>query len=253
MNVGATSGSGVLKLWLLNVSGNALVLASWYWWLLIPDARGWQVVWTAVQALLTIAFVLWLRAGTAAWLRVSELRNRAVIGPAFRRGWRHAVPLAVWFAVFVVVAWIIIRAGHYTPQFSVWIRQKVNAGPPPRNVMHATDWLLFALLWVVLPAVWIPIATTIAAVGFSGAHMRRSLRVLRRPLYWLLYCVLMALAAWAPYKLVTWVLELSTLRQQSWSAGLRFAAAYVVMITAGLGLMWMAAERTDREDPILSA
>ena len=250
MSAGATNRSGVLKLWLLNLFGNAAILASWYQWLLIPDAHRWQVAWTAVQALLTIAFILWLRAGTLAWFRVSELRTQAAIGPAFRRGWRHAIPLAVWFAIFVIVAWIIIRAGNYTPQFSVWIRQKVNAGPSPRNVMHGSDWLLFVLLWVVLPAIWIPLATTIAAVGFSGAHMRRSLRVLRQPLYWLLYCALMALAVWVPYKLATWIPVLSTLRQQAWSAGLRFAVAYIVMITAGLGLMWMAAERTDREDPI---
>jgi len=239
-----------MKLWLLNLFGNAAILASWYCWMQIPDAHGWQVLWTAAQAVLTIAFVLWLRAGTVAWFRVSEFRNQEKIGPAFRRGWRHAIPLGIWFAVLVVVGWIIISVGNYTPQFSVWIRQKVNAGPAPRNVMHGTDWLLFVVLWVVLPAIWIPIATTIAAVGFSGAHMRRSLRVLRRAMYWLLYCVLMALAAWVPYKLVTWVPELSTLRQQAWSAGLRFAAAYIIVITAGLGLMWMAAERTDREDPI---
>lgn len=246
-----TNRSGVFKLWLLNLFGNAAILASWYWWLQIPDAHGWQVAWTAAQALLTIAFVLWLRAGSATWFRVSEFRNQAAIGPAFRRGWRHAIPLAVWFVFFVVIAWIIIRGGNYTPQFSVWIRQKVNVGPSPRNVMHGSDWLLFLLLWVVLPAIWIPLATTIAAVGFVGRHMRDSLRVLRQPLYWLLFCLSMALAAWVPYKLVTWTPELSTMRQQAWSAGLRFFAAYIVMITAGLGLMWAAGERTDRADPIV--
>ena len=111
MSAAKTNRSGVLKLWLLNLFGNAAILASWYRWLLIPDAHGWQVAWTAVQALLTIAFILWLRAGTVAWFRVSELRTQSAIGPAFRRGWRHAIPLAVWFAVFVVVAWIIISAG----------------------------------------------------------------------------------------------------------------------------------------------
>jgi len=250
MNATATNRSGVFKLWVLNLFGNAVILAAWYWWLLIPDAHGWQVGWTAAQALLTIAFVLWLRAGTATWFRVAEFRNQKAIGAAFRRGWRHAIPLAVWFAVFVAVAWIIIRAGNYTPQFTVWIRQRVDAGPSPRSVMHASDWLLFLLLWVVLPAIWIPMAATIAAAGFSGKHMRRSLRVLRRPLYWLLYCVLMAVAAWVPYKLVTWVPELSTLRQQAWSAGLRFVAAYILVITAGVGMMWMAGERTEWEDPL---
>lgn len=251
MSAGATNRSGVVKLWLLNLVANAAVLGAWYYWLLIPDAHGWQVAWSALLGLVTVLLVLWLRAGTLAWFRVSEFRTGPAIGVAFRRGWRHVIPLAIWFAVFALAAWIIISVGNYTPQFSVWIRQKVNAGPSPRKVMHGSDWLLFVLLWVILPAIWIPLATTIAALGFSGTHMRRSLRVLRQPLYWLLFCVLMGLAAWVPYKLVTWVPELSTLRQQAWSAGLRFAAAYIILISAGLGLMWLAGERTDREDPIL--
>lgn len=250
MSATTTNRSGVLKLWVLNLFGNAAVFAAGYGWLLIPDAHGWQVGGSALLALLVIVFVLWLRAGTLAWFRVAEFRTQPAIGGAFRRGFRHVVPLAMWAVVFAIIAWIILSAGNYTPQFAVWIRQKVNAGPPPRNVMRDTDWLLFLLLWVVLPAVWIPVATTIAAWGFAGAHIRRSFRVLRQPLYWILFCALIALGAWVPYKFVTWVPELSTLRQQAWSAGLRFAAAYVVLITAGIGMMWMVGERTEREDPI---
>ena len=250
MNAVVTNRIGVLKLWALNIFGNAAVPAAWYCWLLIPDAHGWQVACSGLLGLAVIVFVLWLRAGTLAWFRVSEFRNQPAIGPAFRRGWRHVVPLAIWAAVFGVIAWIIISAGNYTPQFGVWIRQKASAGPPPRNVTRDVDWLLFLLLWVVLPGVWIPVATTIAAAGFAGAHIMRSLRVLRRAMYWVLFCLLMVLAAWVPYKLVTWVPSVSTLRGQAWSAGLRFALAYVVLITAGLGLMWMVGERTEREDPL---
>jgi len=251
MSLADTKTGGVLKLWLLNLVGNAAVIAAWYYWLLIPDAHGWQVAWSAVLALLIVVFVLWLRAGTLAWFRVAEFRNRAEIATAFRRSFRHILPLALWAAVAAVIAWLILHAGGYTPQFAVWIRQKVNAGPAPRNVMHASEWVLFVLLWVVLPALWLPVAATIAAVGISGARIGRSFRVLRQPLYWILLCLLMALAAWVPYELVTWVPDVSTLRQQAWSAGLRFAAAYLVLVTAGLALMWMVAERTDREDPIV--
>ncbi len=250
MSAGATNRSGVLKLWVLNLFGNAAVLGLWYYWLLIPDAHGWQVAWSAVLALVTVLFVLWLRAGTLAWFRVSEFRNEPAIGRAFRVGFRHIGPLAVWAALGACIAWIILSAANYTPQFSVWIRQKVNAGPSPRNVMHGSDWLLFVVLWIVLPAIWAPVATTIAASGFSGRHFARSFRVLRQPLYWILLCIVIALGAWVPYKLVTWVPDLTSLRQQAWSAGLRFAAAYLVLITAFILLVWMVGERTDREDPI---
>lgn len=250
MSATSTNRSGVIKQWVVNLFGNALVLASWYLWLLIPDAHGWQILWTALQGVLTIAFVLWLRAGTLAWFRVAEYRAQPAIGPAYRRGARHIIPLGIWAAVFAAIAWATISAGDYTPQFAVWIRQKASAGPAPRNVMHGTDWLLFALLWVVLPAIWVPAATTISAIGFSGSHIARSWRVLRQPMYWVLFCLVMALGAWVPYKLVTWVPDLSTIRSQAWSAGLRFAAAYFILITAGLLMMWMVGERTDQEDPL---
>lgn len=251
MSAGATNRSGVLKLWLLNLLGNAAVVAVWYYWLLIPDAHGWQVAWSAVLALITVLFVLWLRAGTLAWFRVAEFRAQSTIGGAFRRGLRHLIPLAIWAALGACIAWIILRAGSYTPQFSVWIRQKANAGPSPRNVMHGSDWLLFVLLWIVFPALWAPVATTIAATGFSGGHIGRSFRVLRQPMYWISLCILIGIGVWVPYKLVTWTPELTTLRGQAWSAGLRFTAAYLVLITAFILLVWMVGERTDREDPIV--
>lgn len=250
MSATGTSTSGVFKQWLLNLFGNAAVLVSWYFWLLIPDAHGWQIALTVVQALLTVIFVLWLRAGTLAWFRVAEYRTQPAIGAAYRRGFRHIVPLAIWAGVFAVTAWIIISAGNYTPQFAVWIRQKATAGPSPRNVLHGSDWLLFVLLWIILPAIWAPVATTIAAAGFSGSHIGRSWRVLRQPLYWVLFCVAMGLGAWVPYKLVTWVPELTSVRAQAWSAGLRFAAAYLILITAFILLVWMVGERTEREDPV---
>jgi hypothetical protein len=250
MSASTTNRSGVAKQWVVNLLGNAAAIASWYLWLQIPDAHGWQIALTALQAVLTIVFIVWLRAGTLAWFRVAEFRTQAAIGPAYRRGARHIVPLAVWAGLFAVIAWVILSAGNYTPQFAVWIRQKANAGPAPRNVMHATDWLLFALQWVALPAIWLPVASTISAVGFSGAHIGRSFRVLRQPLYWILFCVLMALGTWVPYKVVTWVPDLNTMRAQAWSAGLRFAAAYVIVITAGVLMVWMVGERTDREDPV---
>ncbi len=77
MSLANTNRRGVLKLWLVNLVGNAAVLGAWYYWLLIPDAHGWQVAWSAVLALLTVVFVLWLRAGTLAWFRVAEFRKQS--------------------------------------------------------------------------------------------------------------------------------------------------------------------------------
>jgi hypothetical protein len=253
MSAGAASRTGILKLWLLNLVANAAAIAIWYYWLLIPDAHGWQLAWSAVLAFAVIVLTVWLRAGTLAWFRVAEYRTQSSIGGAFRRAWRHIPALAIWAALGACIGWLLISAGNYTPQFSVWIRQRVNAGPSPRAVMHNTDWFLFVLLWVVLPGLWLPVATTVSAFGFAGAHIRRSFRVLRRPLYWATLCLLIAFGAWVPYRLATWVPDLSALRAQAWSAGLRFAAAYIILITLLLLLIWMVGERTEREDVDVSS
>ena len=35
--------TGMVKLWLLNAIGNAALLTAAFFWLLLPDAHGWQV------------------------------------------------------------------------------------------------------------------------------------------------------------------------------------------------------------------
>src|SRR5271157_4069168 len=107
MSAAITNRSGVLKLWLLNLFANAAALGAWYYWLLIPDAHGWQVAWSAVLAVLVIFSVVWLRAGTLAWFRVAEFRNQPAIGGAFRLGLRHIIPLAGWAALGAAIAWLI--------------------------------------------------------------------------------------------------------------------------------------------------
>ncbi len=248
----STKLAGVARLWLLNFLGNAAALTVIYGWLLIPDAHGWQVAASALIALAGVFLMAWLRAGTFAHFRVSEFRERADLWPAFRRGLRHLIPLIVCGAVFFALAWWIWSLRDYTPQFGVWLRQKLNAGPPPRNVTRDANWLIVLIIFVLLPAVWLPIASTIAGLGLRLASTGRSLRVLRRGKYWLWLCVLVVLGAYLPYRLVWWIPDLSSLPAQAWSMGLRFFAAYVLAVSGWIGLNWVAGVFAEREDADLS-
>ena len=246
----ATNKIGVVKLWLLNLVANALVLAVGYFWLIIPEARGWQVAGSAMLAIAVIFSVLWLRAGTLAWFRVGEYRKSSNIWPAYRRSLRYIPALAFWVLCFVVVAWGIWELRTYVPQFAVWLRQKLGAGPTPRNIMRDLNWLLLLVVFLVMPALWLPIGTTVAASGVHPEHLARSRRVWKRPLYWLCFAALMAALLYVPYKLVWWIPELETLRQQAWSMAGRFLLAYVIGISAFIGAVWLAGIFTDREDPL---
>lgn len=244
--------SGVAKLWLLNLVGNALLLAAVYFWLLLPDAHGWQVAGSALLAVIVIFFGLWLRTGTFAYFRVAEFRDHATVWHAFRHALRHMIALALWGILFAAIEWSLISLRKYAPQFGVWFWQKspsfLRFGSP-RQVFYAADWLLWFLLWVLVPAVWLPIATTVAAAGFRLQRMTRSLRVLKRLGYWLWFCALLLIGAYVPYKLIRWIPDLSDLRKQAWSMGLRFFVAYVILITAFIALLLVIGSRVEKEDP----
>lgn len=241
--------AGVSKLWLLNLFGNALALAAWYFWLLIPDAHAWQVAGSVLLVLAIIFIVVWLRAGTLAYFRLAEFREAASIWPAFRRGLRHIPALVVWVLAAAVVEWCLWRLRGYAPQYGVWLWQKLPDALrilTPRQIAQWTDWKLLLFFWYLVPAIFLPMATTLAAKGFAGAA--RSFRVLKRPLYWLWFAALMLVGAYIPYKLIGWVNYSSDLRAQAWSAGLRFFAAYVIVVSAWLALVWMTGRHVERED-----
>ena len=240
--------AGVARLWLLNFVANAAALAAWYFWLLIPDAHGWQVAGSVLLAICIIVLVVWLRAGTFAYFRLADFRDNGSVWRAFRHSLRHIVALALWAAVLAAVLWFLFWLGRYPPQFGVWLWQKL-----PESLRFASPRQLtqysYCLLWLLtLGAVakWLPIASTIAVSGF-GKQALRSWRVLIRPMYWLWFCVLIFVGAYVPYKLVWWIPDLSDLRKQAWSMGLRFFAAYVIVITAGIALVLMVGVRTERE------
>ena len=236
---------GVARLWLLNFFGNAAAAAAVYCWLLVPDAHGWQVTLSLVAGVCVILLVVWLRAGTFAYFRLAEFRESGAVWRAFRHSLRHIVPLAIWAATLAVLLWFFWNLNTYTPQAGVWIRQKLNAGPPPRNVTRDLNWLI-VLIVCILPAIWLPAGTTIAVSGFSKG-LTRSWRVLKRPMYWVWFFVLVLIGGYIPYKLLWWIPNVDDLRKQAWSMGLRFFAAYVLLITAWIALVWMVGVRTERE------
>lgn len=243
-----TNSAGVARIWLLNFLGNIAAIAVGYYWLLIPDAHGWQVAGSAVLAAAVVFLVAWLRSGTFAYFRIGEFRRQGELRLAFRRGLRHVLGLMIWAAMFALLALLCWTLLTYTPRFGVWWRQKMNNGPSPRQVTHLANLLIVLVVCVMLPALWLPVASTIATFGVQSTRIKLSLRVLRRPLYWLWLCALLAIGAYLPYRLVWWIPRFESVRAQAWSMGLRFFAAYTLAVTAWILLMWMVGVFTERED-----
>lgn len=241
---------GVAKLWLLNFVANAAALAAWYLWLLVPDAHGWQVAGSILAAICIVVVVVWLRAGTFAYFRLAEFRDSGTVWSAFRHSLRHLVPFALWAVLLGAVLWFLVWLRIYPPQFGVWLWQKLPESlrfATSRQFTQYADWLLW-LLMLGAVAKWLPIATTISVSGF-GKQALRSWRVLLRPFYWVWFCVLVCLGVFVPYKLIWMVPQRDDIRKQAWSMSLRFFAAYVILITAWIALVWMVGVYTERETP----
>jgi hypothetical protein len=102
---------------------------------------------------------------------------------------------------------------------------------------------------VVLFAIWLPVASTIAAAGLKPSRMVRSLRVLKHIGYWGWLISLILVGVYVPYKLIWWIPDLATLTRQAWSAGARLLLAYVLLISAWIGLLLVTGTHVDQEDP----
>jgi len=243
---------GVAKLWLLNLFGNVALMAAVYFWLLLPDAHGWQVAGSALLGLVVIFCGVWLRTGSFAFFRVAEFRDNAAVWRAFRHALRHILALAVWLIPLALLEVGRYWLQQYAPQFGVWFWQKAPAlrFGSPRLISHVTAWVL-TLLMALLIAIWLPVASTVAAAGLRPQRMARSWRLLRRGSYWLWFCALALLGAYLPYKLVWWIPDVSTLGKQAWSMGLRFALAYILLISAWVSLLLVVGDRLSNDDPYI--
>ncbi len=242
---------GVAKLWLLNLFGNAALLASVYVWLRLPDAHGGQVAASALLAVATSSAAYGYALGRSLTSVLPSFVTPQLVWRAFRRAIRYIVALAIWAILLAILEWGLFSLLRYTPQFGVWFWQKIPAlrFGSPRLIFHTAQWVIWIAM-VLLLAIWLPVASTVAAAGFKSRPMVRSWRLLKRLSYWLWFCGLAFAGVYLPYKLVWWIPDLDTLRQQAWSAGLRFALAYVLLISAWVALLLVIGDRLAILDPL---
>lgn len=245
---------GVAKLWLLNLFGNALLLGGVYAVLVMPDAHGWQVAASAVLALIIVFCGLWMRTGSFAYFRVGEFRDTGGVWLAFRHALRHIIALLIWVIPFAILEWLLYSCLKYAPQFGVWWWQKVPAlrFGSPRAVFHTAEWLIWILMGL-LAAVWLPAAATVAAAGLKATHIRRSWRLLKLGSYWLWLAAAVFVGGFISCKLVWWIPEVNSLAGQAWSAGLRFAVAWVLLVSAYIAVLLVIGDRLTKLDPLVNA
>jgi hypothetical protein len=235
-------------LWLAQIGINAALLALVVWWFTWPDARAWQVIGSFAAAAGIFFVALWLCCGTLACFA-----GDGGLLAGFRQSLRRLPAFLLWLMVLGALLWVLEWSKSLLPQMSVRFAQLTHLSP--RTLMKVGIWKIFVLQWIVVPAMLLPFASSIAARGFGGWRLR-AWRQLRRVSYWLTFFAALLAGVYAPCKLINWrpVLHEASMRREAWSMGLRFAAAYVLCVTSWVvlaGVMgWQSRNLQQNDHPI---
>ncbi|MCE5310797.1 MAG: hypothetical protein LLG20_24415 [Acidobacteriales bacterium] len=209
------------KIWLANVLGGAGLLAATYGWFWIPDTKIWHLAVSAVVALGIVFGFVYLTAATVA--------ARAGSKPQLTR-------CAAWIAALSVWVGLIVRAGVLAPRQGRWLASlatmTLRKPVSPASVTPAVDflWTVVLSLGIIALVPWL-----IRLAGGAAVSLRS-----RR--YWLVAIVGVFVGFWLPWRLFHWAPGFEGFSVQVASVVIRAAVAWVVMVTAWLWLLALAAK-----------
>lgn len=223
--------------WGLQCFGTLLLLAAACWWLTWPDEHAWQVAASAVMAVLLLVVLVVIERTIFA----AHHEPSADVWPQFSLS--ACAAFALWIAVFVLLEAPLLRFQGDVERIAVRLAQVLHTAPRATNTV--LEWFASALIWLVLPAILLPVGSLLAHSGFAALRPRPIAdalsRALRNPAYWLCLVLALAVGVCAPGRLVQWIPERHGLSGEAWSAGLRVAVAYLLAITGLVFAAWITA------------
>ena len=234
-----------LRLWLLAAVGALALAGILAWWLNLPDEHTWQIVLAVVVA------ILWIKAVVCLVYVIFAGFHEKCAADAGAPPTRSACLMRLACKLYAFFFWLLIfalielpvlwlRARH--EQFAVRFAQLLHL--PPRFTTGVLCWIAWALFWIVVPGLLIPFGSMIARSGFAAlkrSEVMQALSALRRWRYWIGFAAALAVGICIPLHLVGWIPRVRSAHAEITSATLRFAAAYVLAVTALLLLSWNTA------------
>jgi hypothetical protein len=223
------------RLWLVQFAGNAIIFALFFWWLQVPEAHLWQLLFQALLILLIVVSVLVLHGGTLAYFQSAHADHAAQLLPAFRKALKHIIALAV--CVFILhIPWALSGhlynyqtsfPGYLRSEFPVWLRRMISE-PALDNTY---TFLLFVLRWVILPGVLLPFVLFCADRGFRGfIAFRDWAKTIRSLAYWIVLVVAAIAGVYFVEVVMGWRLhqKTPTLQAEQVNFGMRLLLAYLL-------------------------
>ncbi len=220
------------RLLALHLVLSAVLLTGASLWLLIPEERGWQLLASAVSAIVLITIFLWLHSGTLAYGAGPQPENfRAAMRPSARKLlWLLAGVVILFWCMRVVDGWTESQA-----QAAVYLYSKAPTWIRPTNgestYFRVVGWAIAIVFWYLLPCLMLPWM----AAKVAGGKFVAGLRTLLRWRYWLAMAMTVLVGVGVTELLLGWVPGHS-LRAQSVSLGIRLALAYLLATLAWLAI-----------------
>src|SRR2546428_7173528 len=186
------------RLWLLQFFLNPILAGLFAVWLLIPEARIWQLGLNVLLALVIAAAALVLHAGTLNYFSDQFREQPAAVITAFGRAVRHFASI-VLCAVVLYLVWALAGGlDRYHETFPTYFRSTLSAsirGHISLGVLTGIfDLLVFLLQWVAVPGLLLPFVLLAADQGFRGFG-RAGWKIWKTSIASLHYWLILAFAA----------------------------------------------------------
>jgi hypothetical protein len=229
------------RLWLLQFGGNVVIFLVFVWWLRLPDAHWWQLLFQLLLVLFGFATALVLHGGTLDFFQMAHQGKEGTLATAFSKAVRHLPALVLWSVIFVVLQLLLRKLDQYAisfpgylrSEFPAWLRRMISE-PKLDSIFSGIIWLL---RWVVLPGLLLPFALFCVDHGFRGfIAFREWRRLLRSSSYWIVLLIAALLGVAATQAIMDWKLDprTATLAAEETSLFFRLLFAYLLGIFSWL-------------------
>lgn len=223
------------RLWLLQFLGNVVIFLLFAWWLRLPDAHWWQLLFGLLLILFGFAAALVLHGGTLDFFQIAHRGKEGTLAMAFSKALRHLPAIALCAAIFFLLQWLlgkleqysILLPGYLRSEFPAWLRRMISE-PRLDSIYSGVLWLL---RWVVLPGLLLPFALFCADQGFRGlTALRDWWRVQRSLSYWIVLLIAALLGVVATDAIMDWKLDPRTATLQAEEASLFFRLLFAYLL-----------------------
>jgi len=227
------------RLWLIQFFANPILILLYAAWLLVPEARTWELILNVILALAIAGIAVVLHGGTLNYFRDRARSDSAELKPAFLRALQNILAVALWIVVLYLVWRLWGMLGHYHESIPTYFRSLLPAWLRRHITLHSMieifEIKLFVLRWVVTPGFLLPLAAQAADRGFGGfgrsgwAALKSAIKSLR---YWATVIVAALMGVYFSSRLVNWHSHSqdSTFAGETTSLVLRMLAAYLLAL-----------------------